>query len=81
MTESKIELTERLRSEGRWPEASKFKDTAQRAFRDKGMKRSEAPDAAWQAMATAFPPLDIGTVPIEAALHRHWMAGKREIPV
>ena len=28
MTESKIKIVERLRREGRWPEASKFKDTA-----------------------------------------------------
>ena len=32
MTESKIELTERLRREGRWPEATKFKDTALEEF-------------------------------------------------
>lgn len=61
MTESKIELTERLRRDGRWSEASRFKDTALRDFRDKGMKRSEASDAAWEAMATAFPPLDTGS--------------------
>jgi hypothetical protein len=65
VTESKIELTERLRREGRWEEALKFKDTALRDFRSKGMKRSEASDAAWEAMATAYPPLDTGdtTVP------------------
>jgi hypothetical protein len=28
MNESELELTERLRAEGRWAEASKFKDTA-----------------------------------------------------
>ena len=57
MTESKIELTERLRREGRWPEAMKFKDTALRDFRCKGMKRDEAAQAAWEATATAYPPL------------------------
>jgi hypothetical protein len=57
MTESKIELTERLRREGRWSEASRFKDTALKEFRAKGMKRDEASDAAWEAMATAYPPL------------------------
>ena len=36
MTESKIELTERLRREGRWEEASRFKDTAVRDLREKG---------------------------------------------
>ena len=33
MNESKIELTERLRREGRWAEASKFKDEALADFR------------------------------------------------
>ncbi|MCX7429147.1 MAG: hypothetical protein NTW96_26415 [Planctomycetia bacterium] len=63
MTESKIALTERLRREGRWEEASRFKDT--RDFRAKGLKRSEAGPAAWEAMATAFPPLgtEPGTIP------------------
>jgi len=57
MNESKIELTERLRAEGRWAEASKFKDTALADFRAKGMKRDEAAAAAWEAMAEAFPSL------------------------
>jgi hypothetical protein len=57
MTESKIELTERLRGEGRWAEASRFKDTALKDFRDKGMKRDEATATAWEAMATAYPPI------------------------
>lgn len=57
MNESKIELTERLRAEGRWAEASKFKDTALADFRAKGMKRDDAGAAAWEAMAEAYPPL------------------------
>lgn len=57
MTESKIDLTDRLRREGRWGEASKFKDTALADFRAKGMKRDEAAEAAWAAMAEAYPPL------------------------
>lgn len=56
MTESKIELTERLRREGRWGEASRFKDTTVKEFR-KGMTRADATEAAWEAMAKAFPPL------------------------
>ncbi len=56
MNESKAELTDRLRREGRWSEASKFKDTALADFRAKGMKRDEAGDAAWEAMAEAYPP-------------------------
>lgn len=57
MNESKIALTERLRREGRWAEASKFKDTALADFRAKGMNRVEAGAAAWAAMAEAYPPL------------------------
>ena len=56
MNESKIALTERLRREGNWSAASKFKDDALRDFRAKGMKRDEASDAAWEAMQQAFPP-------------------------
>lgn len=56
MNESKIALTERLRREGRWDAASKFKDDALRDFRAKGMTRDEASDAAWEAMEQAFPP-------------------------
>lgn len=57
MTESKIDLTDRLRREGRWAEASRFKDTALTDFRSKGMKKAEATEAAWDAMEEAFPPL------------------------
>ncbi len=57
MNESKIELTERLRREGNWSAASKFKDDALRDFRSKGMKRDEASEAAWDAMEQAFPPI------------------------
>ncbi len=56
MNESKIALTERLRREGNWSAASKFKDDALRDFRSKGMKRDEAADAAWAALEQAFPP-------------------------
>ena len=59
MNESKIELTERLRRENRWPEAANFKETARTDFRAKGMKRAEAAEAAWEAMAEAFPPLSV----------------------
>jgi hypothetical protein len=57
VNESKIELTERLRREGNWSAASKFKDDALRDFRSKGMKRDEASEAAWDAMEQAFPPI------------------------
>jgi len=56
MNESKIELTERLRRDGRWAEASKFKDTVLAEYRQKGLKRDDASKAAWEAMEQAFPP-------------------------
>jgi hypothetical protein len=65
--ESKIELTERLRREGRWAEASRLKDTALADFRAKGMKRDEAANAAWAAMAEAYPPLPVAEGPADPA--------------
>ncbi len=57
MTESKIVATERLRREGRWEEASRFKDSALRESKAKGLKRTEASEAAWNAMLEKYPPL------------------------
>ncbi len=57
MNQSKIELTERLRREGRWAEASQFKDQTVKKLRAGGMKRTEAGEQAWQKMAEAYPPL------------------------
>jgi len=59
MEESKIELTERLRRENRWAEASQFKDEMVRTFRSKGMKRAEAGEEAWRRMAEKYPPLPV----------------------
>jgi hypothetical protein len=68
MNESKIGLTERLRREGRWAEASRFKDQTVKTLRGEGMKRAEAGEAAWRRMAEAYPPLAIaGPVPESAA--------------
>lgn len=57
MDESKIGLTERLRREGRWAEASKFKDETVKKLRADGMKRAEAGEQAWQKMAEVYPRL------------------------
>ena len=58
MTESKIEITERLRREGRWSEASLFKDTELRKLRSGGVTKADAGDEAWRRMAEKFPPMD-----------------------
>jgi len=76
MDESRSELTDRLRREGRWSEASKFKDTALADFRAKGMKRDEAGAAAWEAMAEAYPPLPEEDVAVDGRRVR----GLQDIP-
>ena len=55
--ESKIVATERLRKEGRWNEASLFKDEAIKRLRAEGRTKSEASEAAWDEMLAKFPPL------------------------
>ena len=56
MDESKSAATDRLRREGRWEEASKFRDDKRAEFKIAGMKRTEANNAAWDAMLAEFPP-------------------------
>ena len=57
MNESKIDVTDRLRREGRWAEASKFKDAVVKELRAQGMKKIEAVEEAWRRMAEQFPSL------------------------
>jgi len=52
MNESKIDLTDRLRREGRWAEASKFKDAVVRELRAQGMRKTEAVEEAWRRMGS-----------------------------
>lgn len=70
MNESKIGITERLRAEGRWDEASTFKDETLRTLRGEGMTKAEAREGAWRRMAEKYPPLEdtgegAGVFPIE----------------
>ncbi len=58
MNESKIELTERLRCEGRWSEAGRFKDATIRKLRAEGVSRRDAAEQAWAAMAEAYRLID-----------------------
>ena len=55
MNESKIELVERLRASGQWPEAVRRKDERVKALRAEGMKRAEAADEAWRWLAAEYP--------------------------
>jgi len=59
LKESKIDISNRLRREGRWGEASLWKDNKIKELRAGGMKRPEAQDAAWEAVEEAYPPIEI----------------------
>ncbi len=56
MQESKATATDRLRREGRWNEASKFKDETIANQRREGMGRQDAQAAGWTAMLEKFAP-------------------------
>jgi len=58
MDGSKILLTERLRAEQRWPEASKRKDELVKSLRAEGMRRAKAAEAAWERIEAEYPPLE-----------------------
>ena len=57
IAESKIETTDRLRRQGKWEEASRFKDQAKQRHRDAGKSRQEANRLAWEAVQEKFPPV------------------------
>jgi hypothetical protein len=59
MQGSKITLTERLRKESRWDEASRFKDEHIAKLRADGKNRKEAQQAAWEALERQYPPLEV----------------------
>jgi len=58
MSESRIVLTDRLRAEGRWNEASEFRDRERQRLRDEGWSRREANQESWRLMEEEFPPPD-----------------------
>ena len=64
MREGKAAITDRLRAEGRWSAASKFKDEAINRLRAEGKRSTEARELAWEEMEKAFPSIEI---PVEAA--------------
>ena len=57
MSESRIELTERLRREHRWDAACIFRDKVRQQGRDDGLTKREANTLAWEKMASTFKPL------------------------
>ena len=57
IAESRIETTDRLRRQGKWEEASRFKDQAKQRHRDAGKSRQESNRLAWEAVQEKFPPV------------------------
>ncbi len=57
MEESQIVATDRLRSEGRWEEASLYRDQIRKQLRAEGKTKAEAKEASWAAMLAKYPPL------------------------
>jgi len=61
--ESKIVATERLRREGRWEEASMYRDEIRKKARADGHSKADANEQAWQAMSQQYPPLPQDDLP------------------
>jgi hypothetical protein len=55
--EYKAELMSRLRAEGRWQDATDFRESRRLKAKRDGLSRAEAKEQAWQEMADAFPPM------------------------
>lgn len=55
--ESRVTMLNRLKAEGRWEEASLFKDRVISELRMEGMRKIEAGETAWREVARMFPPL------------------------
>jgi hypothetical protein len=66
MTESWGAAMDRLRREGRFEEASAFRDEVRQRLRDEGATRREASVGAWKEMLEKYRPLAPAAVPIDA---------------
>jgi len=55
--ESKLICTQRLKKEGRWEEATLFKDEVLRELHEQKIWGAKARDLAWQELMRMFPPL------------------------
>lgn len=58
MQEHELKEYQRLRAEGRWPQASEFREAERRRLRATGRNKQQARDESWTAMLVKFPPLE-----------------------
>ena len=54
--ESKIQATHRLQKNGRWNQASLYRERERNRLRDAGWKRADAREEAWRLMIERFQP-------------------------
>lgn len=57
MQETRIQTTERLRREGRWNEASDYREWERQRLRAEGKSRHDAKEESWRLMAESYTPL------------------------
>ena len=60
MQENELKEYQRLRAEGRWPQASEFREAERQRLRSAGRSKQQACDESWAAMLVKFPPLEDG---------------------
>ena len=60
MQETRAEAMHRLQREGRWEEASAYRQEVRKQQRVQGKTKAKAGQIAWQMMAERFPPLGAG---------------------
>ncbi len=53
--ETKAEAMHRLRTDGRWAEATEYRNAMREQFKGDGKTRGEAGDLAWAAMIERYP--------------------------
>lgn len=57
MQENELREYQRLRAEGRWPQANEFREAERKRLREVGRTRQQARDESWAAMRAKFPPV------------------------
>jgi len=55
MAETKMALMTRLRAEGRWDEADRFREETRERLKREGMRRGDAREEAWRLTAEKYP--------------------------
>ena len=68
MQEHELKEYQRLRAEGQWIAASKFREAERKRLLAAGRNRQQARGESWEAMLEKYPPLDVQTPARQSAL-------------